>query len=91
MNACPLCDVYFCRNTKRLSYEVVNASTAEEKIREEVVVEIADVLESIGIPNITAALATPLADLLGNGTTTGNETTAELPLRIVYEAVSKEL
>ena len=66
------------------------------------VVEIANVLESIGIPNITAALATPLADLLGNGTTTGNETTtdnetttgnettAEPPLRTVYKAISKE-
>ena len=54
------------------------------------VVEIANVLESIGIPNITAALATPLADLLGNGTTTGNDTTAEPPLRIVYKAISKE-
>ena len=54
------------------------------------VVEIANVLESIGIPNITAALATPLADLLGNGTTTGNDTTAEPPLRTVYEAVSNE-
>ena len=51
------------------------------------VVEIANVLESIGI---TAALATPLPDLLGNGTTTGNDTTAGPPLRIVYEAVSKE-
>ena len=47
------------------------------------IVEIADVLESIGIPNITA-------DILGNGTTTGDDTYAKPPLRIVYEAVSNE-
>ena len=72
------------------TYEVVHAIVAEEKIREEVVVEIANVLESIGIPNITIDLATPLGDILGNGTTTGNDTTGEPPLRIVYKAVSEE-
>ena len=40
------------------TYEVLNSSVIEEEIREEVVIEIAEVLESIGIPNITAVFST---------------------------------
>ena len=74
------------------TYEVLNASLSEEETREEVVVEIAQVLESIGIPNITTVFSTALGGILGGDeeTITANETTDEPPLKTVYVAIAKE-
>ena len=63
--------------------KVVNASLSEEKTRDEVVVEIAEALESVlgGIGS---------SPLVGDGVLTPNETSDEPPLRIVYTALAEE-
>ena len=63
---------------KGCTYEIINASIAEEMDREEVVVEIATVLDSV--------LTSPLGDILSNETTSDKP-----PLQIVYEAIAEEL
>ena len=67
---------------KGCTYELINASIAKEMEREEVVVEIVEVLDSV--------LSTSLGDILGsNETSTGNPT-SESPLETVYIAVAEE-
>ena len=87
------CYVFLPEIPRGCTYEVLNSSVIEEEIREEVVIEIAEVLESIGIPNITAVFSThtPLEDILaGSGEiSAGNETTDQ-PLKTVYRAIAKE-
>ena len=69
---------------KGCTFEIINASIAEEMDREEVVVEIAAVLDSV--------LTSPLGDILSNETTySGSGTSDEPPLQIVYEAIAEEL
>ena len=63
---------------KGCTYEIINASIAEEMDREEVIVEIATVLDSV--------LTSPLGDILSNETTSDKP-----PLQIVYEAIAEEL
>ena len=54
------CYVFIPEIPRGCTYEVLSLSVMEEEIREEVVIEIAEVLDSIGIPNITAVFNTPL-------------------------------
>ena len=85
------CYVFLPEIPRGCTYEVLSSSVMEEEIREEVVIEIAEVLESIGIPNITAVFSTPLGDniLAGSGEmSTGNETSDE-PLKTVYKTIAK--
>ena len=67
---------------KGCTYELINASVAEETEREEVVVEIVTVLDSV--------LTTSLGDILGGETSTGNVTSDESPLQTVYNAIAEE-
>ena len=78
--------IFFTEIIHGCTYEVINASVAEEKIREEVVAEIATVLETIGVPIATTILSSPLSDDPGSG----NGTTDEPPLRIAYKELVKE-
>ena len=73
------------------TFEVLNSSIVDEETREEVVIEIAEVLESTGIPNIAAVFSTPLGGIPANSgeMSTGNETTDE-PLKALYRAIAKE-
>ena len=64
------------------TYEVVNASMSEDVRREEVIVEIAEVLDSV--------LSAPLGGIVGGGTPAPNETSDTPPLRAVYTAVAEE-
>ena len=77
---------FFSEIPKGCTYEVLNSSVLEDETRNEVVVEIAKVLESIGIPNITAVFSTPGGILTDQST--GNETNNE-PLKTVYKAITK--
>ena len=67
---------------KGCTYELINASIAEEMEREEVVVEIVEVLDSV--------LSTSLGDILGSGETSTGNPTSESPLETVYIAVAEE-
>ena len=55
---------------------------SEDETREEVIVEIAEVLDSV--------LSTPLGGIVGGGTPAPNETSDTPPLRAVYTAVAEE-
>ena len=82
------CYVFLPEIPRGCTYEVLSLSVMEEEIREEVVIEIAEVLESIGIP---AVFNTPLGDniLAGSGEmSTGNETSDE-PLKTMYRTIAK--
>ena len=74
------------------TYEVLTSIAMEAETRKEVVIEIAEVLESISFPDITAVFSThtPLADILaGSGEmSSGDETTDEL-LKTLYRAIAK--
>ena len=74
------------------TYEVLTSSVMEAETRKEVVVEIAEVLESIGIPNITAVFNTPLGDniLAGSGEMSSGDETTDEPLKTLYRAIAKE-
>ena len=63
-------------------YEVVNETMSEDVRREEVIVEIAEVLDSV--------LSTPLGGIVGEGTPPPSGTSDTPPLRAVYTAVADE-
>ena len=69
--------------TNGCTYEVLSATILEEETREEVVVEIAEVLESIGIPNITSTIFGGMED-----TDSRNATSTNSPLRNVYASLA---
>ena len=73
------------------TYEVLTSSVMEAETREEVVIEIAEVLESIGFPNITAVFNTPLGGILaGSGEMSSGDETNDEPLKTLYRAIAKE-
>ena len=76
--------------SKGCTYELINASLSEDESREEVVVEIAEALESL-LPISTGENQTgPLGSILGGGVPDSNETSDEPPLKVVYTAIAEE-
>ena len=75
---------------KGCTYELINASLSEDETREEVVIEIAEALESL-LPISTGGNRTgPLGSILGGGVPDSNETSDEPPLKVVYTAIAEE-
>ena len=76
--------------SKGCTYELINASLSEDETREEVVVEIAEALESL-LPISAGGNGTgPLRSILGGGVPDSNETSDEPPLKVIYAAIVEE-
>ena len=73
--------------TNGCTYEVLSATILEEETRGEVVVEIAEVLEAMGIPNITSSLFGGIPEDSGD-TDSGNATSTNSQLRKVYASLA---
>ena len=88
----PTCKPLFSHTeiSKGCTYELINASLSKDETREEVVVEIAEALESL-LPISTGGNRTgPLGSILGGGVPDSNETSDEPPLKVVYTAIAEE-